>query len=136
MSFAARIAALTTTAVVLLAACSSSAPAPVDAGISHDAAPALGPRVPLCHLPAPTMCPDPAVHYADIVPIVQQRCLPCHDGRSTHWPLTDYRHVADWQDIIRSAMLNCTMPPGDAGIPMPTEERMTVLHWIRCGGMP
>jgi hypothetical protein len=122
----------------LAAACSSGGgAAPLDAGVSHDAAPpVLGPRVPLCHLPAPTTCPEPAVKYADIAPIVQQRCIPCHDGRSTHWPLTDYKHVADWQDIIRSAMLDCTMPPGDAGIPMPTEERMTVLHWIRCGGMP
>jgi hypothetical protein len=33
-------------------------------------------------------------------------------------------------------MLNCSMPPLDSGLTMPTEERQLLLHWIRCGYPP
>lgn len=88
-----------------------------------------------CVPPAPpTACPDPPVRYDDIRPILDARCVRCHDTvQGGPWPLATYTHVADWQDIIRASMLDCTMPPLDAGVPMTTEERLTVLTWIRCG---
>jgi hypothetical protein len=49
------------------------------------------------------------------------------------WPLTDFRHVADWQDLIHDDLLACTMPPADAGFQMTTAERVAILTWIRCG---
>jgi hypothetical protein len=52
------------------------------------------------------------------------------------WPLTSYEHVANWQDIIRGAMLACTMPPADAGNLMTNDERMAILVWIRCALPP
>ena len=93
-------------------------------------------RVALCRLEAPTACPEPPVRYADIAPIVERRCLSCHNGQGPNWSLIGYQHVADWQDTIRSAMLDCTMPPGEANLPMTVEERMTILAWIRCGSLP
>jgi hypothetical protein len=147
--------------LVLLAACKGSSPdprpqpldaaaldgsvadgdvdLPPEASVTHDAPAAADSRdvrVALCKLDPPTSCPDPPVRYADIAPVVQRRCLVCHDGRGPHWPLTSYQHVADWQDTIRATMLDCSMPPAEAALPMPLEERMALLHWVRCGVLP
>jgi hypothetical protein len=84
-------------------------------------------------VPAPTACPEPAPRYADVAPIFQQRCVICHSGWEGPWPLNDYGHVADWQDSIRTNLLDCSMPPPDAGIPITVEERVAILTWIRCG---
>jgi len=93
--------------------------------------------VPLtCTVTAPTSCPTPAPHYADVEPIIQQNCTaPCHAGVDPDgpWPLTTYEHVADWADIIRGDMLDCSMPPADAGVAITTDERQAILTWIRCG---
>jgi hypothetical protein len=89
----------------------------------------------MCKVSLPTSCPSPKPHYSDVQPIFQQRCVICHDGATADspWPLTEYEHVADWYDMIRSEVVNCTMPPADAGVPMTDDERMKILTWIRCG---
>ena len=90
-----------------------------------------------CDVVAPTQCPNPAPTFADIQPILQERCVGCHAGiPDGPWPLTTYTHVASWAGEIRAAMLNCLMPPADAGIEMPTAERELILLWIRCGFKP
>ena len=68
---------------------------------------------PPCTVTAPTECPDPAPRYADVAPIIGKYCAsPCHYGAPAGpWPLTDYDHVADWQDIVRDQVLTCAMPP-------------------------
>jgi uncharacterized membrane protein len=87
-----------------------------------------------CSVAAPTACPDPAPHYADVAPILQQRCVTCHsDEAGAPWPLTDYDHVAAWADAIQSDLLACLMPPWDAGIPISTDETAAILTWILCG---
>jgi hypothetical protein len=87
----------------------------------------------VCRSQIPTSCPSPAPTYEkDVAPILKQRCYSCHDGTGVQWPLTEYDHVADWQDQIRAMMLTCSMPPLDAGIDMPNEERDVILAWIRC----
>jgi hypothetical protein len=86
-----------------------------------------------CGVMAPTSCPDPPPRYADVTPIFQQRCILCHNGTNDGpWALTDYEHIADWQEIIRADLLDCTMPPADAGVPITREERLAILVWIRC----
>ena len=88
----------------------------------------------VCTVEAPTACPDPAPHYPDIQPIIQRTCVPCHNGMvGGPWPLLQYSHVADWQDVIRAFVLDCSMPPPDAGVPMSDEERTAILTWILCG---
>jgi hypothetical protein len=88
----------------------------------------------VCSVIAPTVCPNPPPHYPDIAPIVEVRCVPCHYGAvDGPWPLTSRKHLADWYDIIPPALLNCLMPPRDAGVPMTTEERVAILTWLRCG---
>lgn len=87
-----------------------------------------------CPPRAPTSCPDPSPRYADVAPVIQQHCLPCHFGEPQGpWPLYDYRHVADWQDVVRDEVLSCAMPPADSGLMMPTQDREAILTWILCG---
>lgn len=89
-----------------------------------------------CAVPAPTSCPAPKPTYADVQPIIARRCLQCHDGTGPEWPLKEYRHVADWQDTIHDRLLDCSMPPPEAAIPMTIPERVAILTWIKCGFPP
>ncbi len=106
-----------------------SADAAVDAmaNVSADAATA-------CRVDAPTACPDASPRYADLVPIFRRRCVTCHDGTTEGpWPLDTYGHISDWQREVRDELLRCTMPPADAGVEFPAEERDAILTWLRCG---
>jgi hypothetical protein len=85
-----------------------------------------------CDAVAPTECPTPSPVYSDVVPVIEQYCLSCHDGLGDQWPLTSYSHVVSWTEEIRGMMLNCSMPPPESGIEMPIEERQRVLEWLRC----
>ena len=114
--------------VVVVGACQTQEAAGVDAGATDDVA------VFVCTITAPTVCPDPPPHYADVAPIFQSACVMCHNGvPAGPWPLLQYSHVADWQDVIRANLLDCSMPPPDAGVPMTNEERTAILTWILCG---
>jgi hypothetical protein len=107
------------------------APAPsADAAVDAEA-PDAAPFV--CEVVAPTACPEPSLTYKDVGPVIKTRCASCHDGRGEQWPLASYSDVADWCDQIRSMVQDCSMPPPDAGIRMPAEERELILTWIRCG---
>jgi hypothetical protein len=95
--------------------------------------------VPLsCTITPPVRCDDPPPRYADVAPIIEARCAgPCHSGvPDGPWPLTDYSHVADWQDVVRADLLDCSMPPPGEGVVMPDAERTVILSWIRCGSLP
>jgi len=88
----------------------------------------------ICAPLAPTECPDPAPHYPDVAPIFEQRCASCHTGvGDAPWPLNTYEEVADWAYVVRSQVLNCSMPPADSGVVMLPEERDKMLTWVRCG---
>jgi len=71
--------------------------------------------------------------YADVAPIVEQRCAMCHGAPMGAWPLSRYQDLADWYDSVRAHLVDCTMPPTDAGVPMTVAEKATLLAWIRCG---
>jgi uncharacterized membrane protein len=87
-----------------------------------------------CDVTLPTSCSDRSLGYSAVAPIFERRCVGCHSGDpGGPWPLTSYEHVADWANEIRSQMSACTMPPVDAGIAMPPEEREKILVWVRCG---
>jgi hypothetical protein len=91
-----------------------------------------GPMV--CTATAPTACPEPSPRYADVEPIFMERCVTCHGGVvGGPWPLTTHGHIATWANEIRGELLDCTMPPADAGAPMTDDEREAILVWLRCG---
>lgn len=78
-------------------------------------------------------CPDPPPRYADVAPIFEQRCAGCHvDNWSGPWPLDTYQHVADWASVIRDMVRTCTMPPPEAGTPLPNDDAQKILTWIFC----
>lgn len=88
----------------------------------------------MCTVEAPVACPDPPPRWPDVEPIFQRRCVLCHNGMiGGPWPLLQYEHVADWYDVVRAMLLDCSMPPPDAGVYMPDEDRTAILTWIRCG---
>jgi uncharacterized membrane protein len=88
----------------------------------------------VCAPTAPTECPEPAPHFADVAPIFEQRCASCHTGiKDAPWPLDNYEHVVDWASVIRDELLQCLMPPAGSGVEMTPEERQAVLVWVRCG---
>jgi len=89
-----------------------------------------------CSVSAPLACPEPAPRYADVAPIFERRCSSCHNGEPREpWPLDNYNHVADWQDLVRAAVLHCDMPPPDSDITLSDEESQTILAWIKCGAL-
>jgi hypothetical protein len=122
-----RTGALVIVAAIAAAACNDRAPnlGGTDGGTDAE---------PVCEVPAPTACPEPPVRYSDVSSIFTQRCVPCHYGAvNGPWPLLTYSHAADWYDLIRSYMLDCSMPPPGSGITMTVDERVALLTWILCG---
>jgi len=89
-----------------------------------------------CTVTAPTECPSPAVTYADVAPIFSTSCATCHTGKGKDpWSLSDYDSVADWQELVRAEVLNCTMPPKGSGVHVSNEDRQKLLAWVRCGAL-
>jgi len=79
-------------------------------------------------------CPASTPTFAQVQPILQRSCIPCHDGNMKDvWPLIDYDDVSAWADPIKADILTCTMPPPDDIYPITDEERSTVVQWAICG---
>lgn len=96
-----------------------------------------------CPVDPPVTCPTP-VRFAQVQPIFNQRCVPCHDGvtidqndpeKKPIWALKDFAHIAEWKDSVRGELTGCTMPPADAGSMLTVEERLAILQWLKCGAM-
>ncbi len=111
--------------VLCLAACGPSN-AVLDAG-PPDAGPSM------CALLTAPDCTQPVPTYSELTPILKSSCIVCHDGAHGVWPLTSYTHLSDWEDTVRSEVLNCRMPPLDSGVPITYEERKAIFTWVRCG---
>jgi hypothetical protein len=118
----ARLAALVSFLLLCLVGCGGSGGDPTK-----------GASIEPCQVSPPTSCPQPSLHYTDVKPIFDSRCSSCHSGNTEQWPLTDYGHVASWFDIIPPQILNCEMPPLDAGVPITNAERTKILTWLHCG---
>ena len=88
-----------------------------------------------CPNDLPKSCPTPEPSYAnDIVPLVKERCFPCHDTGGAAGPKFDYSTYAGvYQNRVNilNRVYACTMPPADAGQPTKT-ERETLLGWLVC----
>lgn len=111
----------------------TTADAPLDVTLDASADATLDATA-ACAVDAPTACPDASPRYADLVPIFRRRCVTCHDGTTEGpWPLDTYGHISDWQREVRDELVRCSMPPADAGVVFPVEERDAILTWLRCG---
>lgn len=69
------------------------------------------------------------------MPILGAKCNNCHSGEAGLWPLTDYHKVTAWRDLVFLDVVQCTMPPVDAGAgaALSEVERATLLAWLACG---
>jgi hypothetical protein len=77
-------------------------------------------------------CPSPAPSYsADVAPLVQRRCAPCHfpGGTAAEHNLATYDRVFAQRGIVLNQIYTCRMPP-DA--PLVGEERTLFLEWLEC----
>jgi hypothetical protein len=117
-------------AIGALTACSGSSTLegdPFDASSESALGACPGPASDMCSLPGPS-------YMNDIVPILEQRCNNCHvagvDGGP--WPLGGYAEVRDWRSAILRDLRECTMPPADAGLPFPEQERAALMAWLIC----
>jgi hypothetical protein len=81
------------------------------------------------------VCPASTPHYADVEPILQKSCIPCHPGPpgATQWPLTAYDDITPWADVIQDQLCENAMPPADGGIGIDPSDRLTILDWVQCG---
>jgi hypothetical protein len=54
----------------------------------------------------------PVTFYKDVLPILQDHCLSCHQpGQSAPMSLMTYREVKLWAPSVRRVVLNRRMPP-------------------------
>lgn len=91
------------------------------------------PTEPVCSVKNSEDCPSPAPTYADVAPLLDERCNTCHADSSTGpWPLTSYQNVVDWWDLVRRDTLDCSMPPRDSGLTLTHDESKLILDWIAC----
>ena len=127
MQFAARLPCFAAIVMTVLSACSSHQGALGDRDAGAPAPVHCAPEL-------PTACPDVVPGFAsDVQPVIEARCTSCHGQLEGFWPLSNYKEVTDWKDLVRSMVLDCTMPPADAGVDMTNDERNTVLTWLSCG---
>ena len=92
-----------------------------------------------CPANAGATCPSsPPSWKADVQPIVESRCGPCHlaGGVETKVPhpldYSTYDGVHANYSTMDLVVSNCLMPPGDAGA-LTAEQSQTLLEWFACG---
>jgi hypothetical protein len=114
----------------LLVACGTSAPAPQASAVEVENAIQAS-----CMATMPPSCPASTPHYADVAPILEKSCVPCHPGPAgaPQWPLTVYGDIAPWAGVIQDEVCGNTMPPADGGIGIDPSDRLTILDWVQCG---
>lgn len=86
-----------------------------------------------CEVKAVSACPTPAPTYAEVQHLFDTHCNVCHGTNGSEWPLENYDDISAWQIDIRGQLLDCSMPPADAGTGMTLAEKQQILTWIRCG---
>ena len=89
-----------------------------------------------CPNDLPEKCPSPEPSYAaDIAPLVEARCLPCHSagGPASGEPLGTYALVHDKRSAVLNQVYACKMPPPGDAEPLDSTERATLLAWLICG---
>jgi uncharacterized membrane protein len=80
-------------------------------------------------------CPDggPPSYKMEIVPILQQDCIPCHSptGEAGFY-MTTYAEVSGQAGSMLSQVNVCSMPPLN-GPTMTDAQRIALTAWLRCG---
>ncbi|HEY4121431.1 MAG TPA: hypothetical protein VGM56_26380 [Byssovorax sp.] len=83
----------------------------------------------------PTSCPATHPVYADVAPIITQRCDPCHaqGGEEDDRLLETYAEVFAQRQEILTQVYDCLMPNASEGqAPLSATDRATFLQWLVC----
>jgi peroxiredoxin len=87
------------------------------------------------------------IDYAtEIVPIVESRCVKCHqDGGIAPFAMSSHQMLQGWSPMIRETLLTKRMPPAQIDPDfvhsfqdisyISTEETETLVHWIEAGSV-
>lgn len=71
----------------------------------------------------------------DVSPILNAKCVSCHNQDWSGMNLRDYETVSNLSDKIKRVVLKRIMPP--AGItPLTEKERIVIYVWIKQGKQP
>ena len=81
-------------------------------------------------------------YAADVVPILQNKCVYCHDARQGTWKMDGYSTIKSWAPMIRETVMTQIMPPwwpdvsaqhsvGSEGLTV--GEQKTLFAWIENG---
>ena len=109
---------------VAMTGCSGSSGAPAaDAGTSSGQ----------CSANVPASCPASMPHYgADVLPILQRDCIPCHGPGTGGKDESSYDLVKAQRSPILDQVGQCLMPlPGSPQLT--DDERYLLLAWLVCG---
>jgi cytochrome c peroxidase len=97
--------------------------------------PFLAARSASCTDPGMPRCEGDAPSYrAEIAPMLQGRCLRCHQASAPaeRWLLDDRAHVVALAASVAGQVRGCQMPPPESP-PLADAERQRLLSWIACG---
>lgn len=87
-----------------------------------------------------TVAKKSSVTYADVAPILEKRCVPCHQaGEVGPMPLSSYSEVRDYAAMVEEVITEERMPPWPAesqrplrnNLSLTREERETLLYWFK-----
>jgi hypothetical protein len=99
------------------------------------AAAACGSHAASCPTTAPPCPSSPPSFVADVNPIIQNTCVPCHGpgGVEANRPYVTYEDMKTYGPFVTmySQVLGCLMPePPQA---LTTAQRQLLLEWFACG---
>jgi thiol-disulfide isomerase/thioredoxin len=93
--------------------------------------------------PAKAAAGEPVTYHKHVARITQARCQECHrPGEAGPFPLTSYKQVKGWADMIREVVTDGVMPPWHADAPpghfkndrrLTPAEKTTLLAWLDQG---
>jgi len=96
----------------------------------------------LASLPRPTVDIGPPASFAEVQPVLQARCAPCHAARPTQegFSAPPKGVVLETADEIRAratainqqAWISRVMPPGNL-THITDDERRTIARWFKAG---
>jgi hypothetical protein len=91
-----------------------------------------------CSATLPQSCAGLPSYSTIVAPIFARSCVPdCHEsgGTSSDRDLTSYAHVSALGISVLTPLVNCVMPPSDAGADaqITSIERQELVQWVGCG---
>jgi hypothetical protein len=89
--------------------------------------------------------PTPVTYYKDVLPIMEAKCQSCHrPGQVAPISFVTYRETRPWAELIKTMVLERTMPPWlpgarylslDVHRMLTDRETDTIVKWVDSGAL-